>query len=374
MAGWRVPLSDVALGREEEEAVLRVVRSGWLTAGAEVEAFEHEFARFCGAERGVALSSCTAALHLACCALGVGRGSEVIVPTLSFVATAAAVAMAGGTPVFADSIGPDDFTIDPADVERRITPATRGIICVHYGGFACRLDALLEICERHGLFLVEDAAHAPGGEWNGSQIGTVGDAGCFSFFGNKNMTTGEGGMALARDDDVRDTIRLLRSHGMTSSSWDRFGGHAFDYDVVSTGFNYRPTELLAALGRAQLARLPEVNAKRGALLERYRRRLREVPGVSMPFEGRAGAAHLAVALAPSRDQRDRTRAALAEAGVQTSLHYPPIHLFSNYGGAAGDHPVAEEIAARALTLPLYASLAEDEVDAICELVAAVACD
>jgi dTDP-4-amino-4,6-dideoxygalactose transaminase len=369
MTHWRIPLSDLALGREEQEAVARVVGSGWLTLGSEVGAFEAEFAAFCGVERAACVSSGTAALHLACIALGVRHGVEVIVPSLTFVASANAVALAGGRPVFADSIGPDDFTVDPDDVERRITPTTRGVMCVHYGGYACRLGALLDICERHDLFLIEDVAHAPGVVWEGQSLGSIGDAGCFSFFGNKNMTTGEGGMVLARDPAVLDRMQLLRSHGMTSMSWDRFSGHAWEYDVEMLGYNYRPSELAGALGRAQLDKLPTNNARRMSLLNRYRERLRDLPHVDMPFTGRTGAAHLAVLLVERRELRDPLRRALAEQGIQTSLHYPPAHLFSHYrelhGYGAGDLPVAEDLAGRAVTLPLYATMTPQQVDDVC---------
>jgi dTDP-4-amino-4,6-dideoxygalactose transaminase len=373
VTAWKIPLSDVDLGAEEREAVGRVVDSGWLTLGREVGAFESEFAAFCGADEAVAVANGTAALHLACLALGVGPGVEVIVPTLTFVASANAVALCGARPVFADSIGPDDLSIDPADVERRITPATRGVMCVHYAGYPCRMEALLEICERHGLFLIEDVAHAPGASWEGRTLGTIGDAGCFSFFGNKNMTTGEGGMVLARDPEVLAQIRLLRSHGMTTMSWDRFRGHASAYDVVRLGFNYRPSELTAALGRPQLGKLPANNERRNALIERYRARL-DQPGArtSMPFRGQVGSGHLAVLVVERQEVRDPLREALADAGIQTSLHYPPVHLFdhyrSAYGHAPGDLPVAEDLARRCITLPLYPTMTHAQIDAVCDCV------
>jgi dTDP-4-amino-4,6-dideoxygalactose transaminase len=375
MQAWRIPLSDLDLGAEEEEAVRRVIRSRWLTLGEEVSAFEREFAELCDVDRAVALSSCTAALHLACVALGVEAGAEVIAPTLTFVATASAVILAGGRPVFADSIGDDDFTLDPDDVRRRITPATRGIICVHYAGYPCRIAELEAICAEHGLFLIEDVAHAPGARWEGKALGTIGDVGCFSFFGNKNLTTGEGGMAIARDPALADRIRLLRAHGMTTTSWDRFRGHAVDYDVVEPGFNYRPTELAAAVGRAQLTKLMANNERRNLLLDRYRDRLASVPHLTMPFAGRSGAAHLAVAVADDPDLRDALRAELREASIQSSLHYPPVHLFdhyrSAYGYGPGDLRIAESLAARAVTLPLYATMAPDEVDEVCAHLAVV---
>ena len=374
MPPWRIPLSDVDLGAEELEAMTRVLESGWLTLGAEVTGFEQEFAAAIQAERALCVANCTAALHLACLALGVEAGSEVIVPSLTFVASANSVALAGGRPVFADVVSESDLTLDPADVERRITPATRGIMCVHYGGFACRMDELLELCDRHGLFLIEDAAHAPGVEDHHGTLGTIGDVGCFSFFGNKNLTTGEGGMAVARDPEVHERMRLLRSHGMTTMSWDRFSGHAWDYDVVQTGLNYRPTEFTGALGRAQLPKLSVNNCRRMELLERYRERLAGIPGVQVPFAGRSGSAHLAVLLVAEPARRDPLRRALADAGIQTSVHYPPAHLFRHYrdayGHAPGDLPVTEALAGRLVTLPLYPGMTADDVADVCDAIAA----
>lgn len=373
MSRWEIPLSDVTLGDEEREAVDRVLRSGWLTLGLEVARFEEEFAASCGVSNAVALANGTAALHLACAALGVGPGDEVIVPTLTFVATANAVALCGGRPVFADSTSPDDPCVDPHDVEARITPATRGVICVHYGGYPCRMDALLDICERHGLFLIEDAAHAPGATWDGRALGTLGDAGCFSFFGNKNMTTGEGGMALARDPEVLARIRLLRSHGMTTMSWDRFTGHAAGYDVVQLGYNYRPSELTAALGRPQLAKLADNNERRNALIAAYRARLDAGGRTSMPLRDRTGSGHLAVVVVDDHEQRDPLREALATARIQTSLHYPPVHLFAHYrtGSASppDELPVAEDLARRAITLPLHPMMPPAQVDTVCDRIA-----
>jgi dTDP-4-amino-4,6-dideoxygalactose transaminase len=371
---WKIPLSDVDLGSEERAAVDRVVESGWLTLGAEVRAFEEEFAASCGAPDAVAVANGTAALHLACLALGVGPEVEVIVPSLTFVASANAIALCGGRPVFADSIGPDDPSLDPADVEQRITPATRGIMCVHYAGYPCKMDALLDICERHDLFLIEDAAHAPGASWEGRALGTIGDAGCFSFFGNKNLTTGEGGMVMVRDPDVREQVRLLRSHGMTTMSWDRFKGHASSYDVVRLGFNYRPSELTAALGRPQLAKLATNNERRNALIERYRARLDRGGHTSMPFRGETGSGHLAVIVVDSAGARDPLREALAEAGIQTSLHYPPVHLFDHYrsvyGHAPGDLRVAEDLAGRLVTLPLYPTMTHGQIGTVCDVIEA----
>jgi dTDP-4-amino-4,6-dideoxygalactose transaminase len=378
VTAWRIPLSDVDLGPEEREAVVAVVDSGWLTLGAEVRAFEREFAEFCGAEEAVGVSSGTAALHLACLALGLGQGDEVVVPSLTFVACANAVALTGARPVFADVCGPDDLTIDPADVARRVTERTRAVLCVHYGGFACRMDELLALCQERGIALIEDVAHAPGGDWEGRRLGTIADVGCFSFFGNKNMTTGEGGMLLARDGELASRARLMRSHGMTTMSWDRFSGHAWDYDVFGPGYNYRPTELAAALGRTQLRKLKRNNSRRLRLLEAYRERLTDVPGIAMPFEGRRGTGHLAVALVEQASLRDPLRRQLADEGIQTSLHYPPTHLFAHYreayGHAEGDLPVTEDAAARLVTLPLYPFLSATDLDTVCAAIASYLCE
>ncbi len=375
MARWEIPLSDLDLGDAEVEAVTRVVRSQWLTAGGEVRAFEAEFAASCDVEAAVALANCTAALHLSLSALGVQPGDEVIVPSITFVATANAVVLAGGTPVFADSVGSEDLTIDPAHVESLIGPRTVGMIVVHYGGFASRLSELLDIRNRHGLFLIEDVAHAPGGRFGDAALGTLGDTGCFSFFGNKNLTTGEGGMVLARSEEVLTRIRLLRSHGMSSLSWDRFAGHASSYEVVSPGYNYRPTEVMGALGRVQLARLPEANRRRMELLRRYQANLAKLPGVIVPFKDREGTGHVSVAAFATTELRNFVRAALTEARVQTSLHYPPVHLFRHYretlGTGPGDLAIAERWAQTSITLPLYPTLTEEQVDRVCSVVAKV---
>lgn len=370
MTKWTIPLSDVTFDEEEVEAVSRVIRSGWVTLGEEVAAFEDEFAASVGAAGAVAVANGTAALHLACIALGVGPGREVVVPTLSFVASANAVRLAGGTPVFADICGPRDLTLDPEDVVRRIGPATVGVMTMHYGGHPSRMDALRELCRERSLFLLEDAAHAPGGRFGGAALGTLGEAGCFSFFGNKNLTTAEGGMVVAHDPAVLEEVRLLRSHGMTTMSWDRYAGHAWSYDVVSAGYNYRPTELTGAMGRVQLRKLPANTARRRELLARYRRGLEGAPGLSVPFDAEdGGSAHLAVVLLDDGEAREPLRRTLAEEGIQTSVHYPPIHLFRHYretqGTAPGDFPRSEDAARRVVSLPLHPRLTDADVDRVC---------
>ena len=373
----RVPLSDIAVDDELLDAVLETVRSGWWSMGPRVEEFEREFAEFCGAPHAVAVANGTAALHLGLLAVGCGPGDEVIVPSLNFVAAANAIVHTGAEPVFCDIVGPDELNLDPADVEAAVGPRTKAVVVMHYAGVPCAMAEISEIAERHGLVIVEDAAHAPGASLHGRMCGTLGSVGCFSFFANKNLPLGEGGMIVTSDDDLAKQLRLLRSHGMTTLTWDRHRGHASSYDVVLPGFNYRLDEVRAVLGLVQLRRLPEENAARGRILARYREALAREHGLTMPFSGvdgeRISSHHLAIVLLPEGADRDEVRMGLAAAGIQTSVHYPPIHSFTQYRSAEQRPlPETEALAQRILTLPLYGRMTEEQVDAVIEaLLAAV---
>lgn len=381
MSEWKIPLSDLDYGPEEEAAVLRVLRSRWLSTGPEVQAFEAEFAAFLGVRHAVAVANGTAALHLAYLALGLRPGDEVIQPALNFVAGANMAIAVGAAPVFADIIGPHEPTIDPAAVERLITPRTKAAMVMHYGGYPCRMSALHDLCRRHGLALIEDACHAVGARHSAPacpathdrMAGAIGDVGCFSFFGNKNLVTGEGGMVVTDRDDLAERVRLLRSHGMNRLTWDRHKGHASSYDVVAPGFNYRLDELRAALGRCQLRKLPDINARRERLVAAYRSRLARLEGWAVPFADHPGrsAYHLMVAVAPGEDARNRAALALKEARIQTSLHYPCIPDFT----AMARHRVApvehsREFASRALTLPLFPAMTAAQVEEVASVIAA----
>jgi dTDP-4-amino-4,6-dideoxygalactose transaminase len=278
----------------------------------------------------------------------------------------------GATVRLADSTSTDDFALDPAEIERLVTPRTKAVLVMHYGGAPADIDAIRTAAAARGLLVLEDAAHALGADVGGESCGTLGDAGCFSFFPNKNVTTGEGGMVVFRDEEPAARARLLRSHAMTSLTWDRHRGHATGYDVVDVGFNYRLDEVRAALGIVQLSRVEELNGVRARLAARYRERLEggrfAVPGLG----GRGRSAHhIQVVLAPSEEARDRARAALREERIQTSVHYPPIHLFSRYRSTAERLPVAEEIAERLITLPLHPNMSDADVDAVCAALADV---
>ncbi|HMK35633.1 MAG TPA: DegT/DnrJ/EryC1/StrS family aminotransferase [Desulfomonilaceae bacterium] len=368
---WKIALAEVSFGTEEYDAIKRVLDSGWVSMGPETEAFESEFADYLGIGHAVAVSSGTTALHLGLLAAGVGSGDEVIVPSLTFVATANAVLYAGAIPVFADITGVDDLNISIDQIERKITPRTKAVICVHYAGFSCAMDRLRSLAQSRGLAVVEDAAHAPGASFRGKKLGTWGDVGCFSFFSNKNMTTAEGGMVVTDSLPIARTIRMLRSHGMTTLTWDRHRGHSFSYDVVEPGFNYRMDEIRAALGRAQLAKLEDNNAMRRIATEGLRDRLAGVDQISIPFQDQAleeSSCHIFPILIDKAGRRPGLMEHLKNQGIQTSIHYPPVHRFSTYqsnGPARADGlAFTEDVASREITLPLFPRILPEQLDAI----------
>ena len=371
---WKIPLSDIDFGLEERAAVDNVLQSRWLTMGSVTEEFEQAFAAYIGAKYAIAVTNATAALHLACVAAGLGAGDEAIVPSLTFVATANAVRYTGATPVFADIAGEQDLNISYRSIEKAINERTRAILVMHYGGYACDMPSIMELARERGLKVIEDAAHAVGSELGGIKLGIWGDIGCFSFFSNKNMTTGEGGMIVTNDEAYSRRLNLLRSHGMTTLTWDRHKGHAWSYDVVDLGYNYRIDEIRAALGKVQLGKLAANNECRRRLTQVYRDALQELtPHVVVPFENHAGisAAHLMPVLLPAGTNRQSFMESMKLQGIQTSIHYPPIHTFTAYndGKAKYSLPNTEEIAGRELTLPLYPAMSSADVFTVVKAIA-----
>jgi len=361
---------DVRLERAQVEAVAETLRSGWLTMGPRIDAFEREFGAHLGTEHAIAVSSCTAALHLAYLAAGVGPGDEVIVPGITFVASAAAVRYCGATPVLAEILGPHDLSLDPDDVEARITPRTKAVCAVHYGGYAAPLERLGELCERRGLALIEDAAHSPDGTLPGGsrRLGTFGRAGTFSFFSNKILSCGEGGLLATDDDEVAELARSLRSHAMTSGTWDRHRGHAMSYDVVGVGYNYRMDEPRAALLSARLPGLAADIAERRRLTARYRELLAGVGGIAVPYRDEqvaASSCYVMPVLVEDPALRDPVRSLLSERhAVQTSVLYPSINRFTAYGAGAESLPRCERAAATQVTLPLYPHLGDERLERV----------
>ncbi|MFC2174227.1 DegT/DnrJ/EryC1/StrS family aminotransferase, partial [Acidobacteriota bacterium] len=350
---FSIPLFDVNFDEREVESVAETVRSKWISMGRNVARLEEEMARRLGVENVVAVSSCTAALHLALLVAGVGPGDEVILPSLTFVATANAVKYVGGTPVFADIVDLEDPTLNPDEIEHLVGPSTKAIIPVHYAGFPCHMNRLMEMADRHGLKVIEDAAHAIDVPLNGRKLGTYGDFGCFSLFANKVITAGEGGFVVAQSSEAAARLRLLRSHGMTTVSWDRARGHASSYDVVDVGFNYRMDDIRAALALAQLEKLDRILARRKQLRCLYLELLSDYPWLIIPFrtfDGPTANYIFPVILSEGgRNRRESVRSQLHNAGIQTSVHYPPVHQFSVYN-AGRELPQTENFADQEITL------------------------
>jgi dTDP-4-amino-4,6-dideoxygalactose transaminase len=297
-----------------------------------------------------------------------------VVPSLTFVATANAIRYTGATPVFADIASSQNLCISPATIKRSLTERTRAIIVMHYAGYACDMPGILELARQRGLRVIEDAAHAVGSELNGRKLGTWGDVGCYSFFSNKNLTIGEGGMLVTDDDAIAEQLRILRSHGMTAMTWDRHQGHAWTYDVVALGYNYRIDEIRAALGRVQLNKLERNNVRRKALTVLYQSLLQELaPSIEIPFQDHPGnsACHIMPVLLPAACNRIRFMEQMKAQGIQTSIHYPPIHTFKAYvekGISSDNLPVTEDVASREVTLPLYPTMTENQAESVAQAV------
>jgi len=370
-----VPLFDLDLSDAEIAAAEAALRSGWLTMGPRTESFERGFAEHLGCKHAIALSSCTAALHLAYLAAGVGPGDEVIVPAITFVATANAVRYCGATPVFAEIRGQHDLGIDPDDLEQRITAATKAVCAVHYAGYPADLERIGAICEERGIALIEDAAHAPDSTPVGSdrKLGTLGLAGAFSFFSNKVLSCGEGGLLATDDDDVAAFAKSHRSHAMTTGTWDRHRGHAASYDVVGLGFNYRIDEPRAALLEARLGGLEEDIARRREHVRAYREALSALDGIEVPYRDEdvaVSSCYTMPTLVEDPGLRDPLRESMAERGIQTSVLYPAVHEFTAYAPAQSESLPRSERAARSqLTLPLFPTLRVEDRERVVESVA-----
>lgn len=362
---YRIPLFDLNFDAAEEAAVGEVLRSRWISTGPRTAEFEQRFAELVGARHAVAVANCTCALHLAMLVCGIGPGDEVIVPSLTFVATVNAVRYVGATPVFCDIVSEDDLTLDPVMASQLITSRTKAIVAMHYGGFPCRMKEIMALAQAYHLKVIEDAAHAPLTEYEGRKVGTIGDVGCFSFFSNKNISTGEGGMLVTNNDEYASQARLLRSHGMTTLSYERAKGHATAYDVVALGYNYRMDDLRAALGLVQLEKLPKDLGHRAQVRAWYEEALEGVEGVRIPFRtvrSRVSNYIFVVVLEGADAQRrDAVRERLHAAGIQTSVHYPPVHRFSTYRQCGAKLPKTEAVADALITLPMYGGLQRKHV-------------
>lgn len=377
----QIPFHRADLGEEEVQAVADVIRSGWLTMGAKTFEFERQFARYVGASHAVAVSSCTAALHLALDAVGVENGDEVLVPTTTFTATAEVVTYFGARPVFVD-VDPITMNLDPADAERRITSRTKAIIPVHLAGTPCDMREILEIARRHGIRVIEDAAHALPSCYQKQKIGSISDLTAFSFYATKTLTTGEGGMITTEDAECAKRLQVMRLHGIARDAWKRYSAEgSWFYEVLEAGYKYNFTDVQAALGLAQLAKCDDMFEGRRRVAERYTEALQEIDALQVPCvpQDRTTSWHLYILrlnLEHLRIDRNRFIRELAERGVSTSVHFIPLHLQPVYqrdfGYKAGDYPVAEREYQRSLSLPIYSSMREEEIEYVISCVSDVA--
>ena len=367
MTDWKVPLADVRVSEEEIAAIVETYRSGWLSMGPETSRFEDAFASFVGVTHAFATASGTASLHLLLAGHDIGPGDEVILPSMTFVATANAVAYTGATPRFCDIQSLSQPWISAERVETLIGPRTRAILAMPYGGHPGDIERLARLAVSRKVLLLIDAAHAIGSRIGGRSVAGFGNGAAFSFFSNKNLAVGEGGMVVTNDEEVADRIRLLRSHGMTTLTWDRHRGHASTYDVVALGYNYRIDEPRATFGRLRLARIDAENRDRGRAVDRFRAELDGVPGVvpTIPeYRDSASSHHLFTVVLDESIDRSGFRGFLAQEGVQTSVHYPPVHHFSIYSSPSIDLPLTDAYGARTVTLPLFSHITEEQLDAV----------
>jgi dTDP-4-amino-4,6-dideoxygalactose transaminase len=374
MAGvvdWKVQLFKLNYDEREYSAVIDILKSGWLTMGQRIMDFEGAYEQLLGeGAKCTAVSNGTAALHIAVLATGVGRGDEVIVPSLTFIADLNAVRVAGGEVILADILSKSDWTMDPVDIERKITKKTKAILIVHYAGYACDMDSIVSLCKKYKVALIEDCAHAPGGEYHGRKLGTFGDLSAWSFFSNKNLAVGEGGMVVTRDIGLYQKCKNLRSHGMTVASFDRMKGRAVSYDVLEPGFNYRMDEMRAALGLVQLKKLAESNKRRGEITDRYFSHLDAMgEKIEIPFrhfERGLPTWHIMPILLDESVDRMKVIDSMKEEGIQTSIHYPSIQSFTAYKERVSETSRAQYVSEHELTLPLYPTMTDEEVDLVCE--------
>lgn len=363
-----IPVFRPCYGQAEFEAVREVMASGWVGLGPKTAEFEKKFAAYMGVRHAIALNSGTAALHLAMLAADL-KGGEVITTPITFVSTNHAILYAAATPVFAD-VEADTANIDPDSVRGLITSKTRAIVCVHYGGRSCRMDELTAMAKEHKLTLIEDAAHACGGEFRGRKLGTIGRFGCFSFHAVKNLATGEGGMLTTNDDTAAARIRKLRWLGISKDTWSRDSQphYSWYYNVEEVGFKCHLSDIPSAIGIVQLARLDEMNARRAAWAARYDKALAPLAWIQRPAAA-PGTKPSWHNYAIQTDPRDELNAFLAERDISTGVHYIPNNQYEMYRACRGPTPVTERIWKRLLTLPLYPDLTETDFARIIEAIA-----
>jgi len=362
---YKIPLFDLNYDEREGQAVAAAIKDNWISTGPRCKAFEDRFASMLNVKHGVATSNCTVSLHLALKLVGIQPGDEVLCPSLTFVATVNSICYLDAVPVFADVTSFENPTIDPAEIESKISSKSKAIIVMHYGGFACDMEKIMKIAKKHKLTVIEDACHGPMSEYKGHKLGTIGDIGCFSFFSNKNISTGEGGMLVTNNQEFAERAKLLRSHGMTSMSYERAKGHSTDYDVVELGYNYRMDDIHAAIGLIQLDKVEADLIKRAEVRKIYVEHLSKIESINIPFkiytESCSNYIFPIVLKNSTYEKRDKIRNQLADAGVQTSVHYPAVHRFSFYKQFYRLLPITDYLSDNLITLPMYSKLNKSDI-------------
>lgn len=375
-----IPFNRPSITGLEIAEVTAALESGWITTGPRTNRFEEEFAAYVGARFGVALNSCTAAMHLALSAMNLQPGDEVITTPYTFAATGEVILYHGARPVFVD-IDPDTFNIDPQLIEAAVTPKTRVVLPVHIAGYPAEMDPILELTLHHGLMVLEDAAHATETRYHDRKVGSIGNATAFSFYATKNLATGEGGMLTTDDDDLAAQARVLSLHGMSRDAWKRYhSGGSWYYEIIAQGYKYNMTDIQAALGLAQLSRLEEMGRRRLSIVQRFNSAFGEFEELILPPDSdqHQHAWHLyLLRIRPERltIDRDRFITELQEKGVSPSVHFIPLHLMPLYrqlfGYKPGDYPQTEVTSQTEITLPLYPDLTGEEVDYIIDSVSQI---
>lgn len=366
-----LPYALPLIGDEEINEVIDTLRSNWLSKGPKTIEFEKRFAEYVEAKHAIAMNSCTAALHIALVANGIGEGDEVITTPLTFTASANTIIHTGAVPVFAD-IDPDTLCIDPEKIEEKITEKTKAIVPVHYAGQSCDLEKINEIAKKHGLLVLEDAAHAVYTTHKGKMIGSIGDTTSFSFYATKNICTGEGGMLTTNSDEIAEKARVMSLHGMSRNAWNRFSkGGSWYYEVLYPGYKYNMTDMQASLGLCQLNKLESMQKVRKEYADMYNEAFSKLDEIIEPIEveGNRHAWHLYVIRVKEEMlniDRNKFIECLTEGNIGTSVHYIPVHLHPYYterfGYKMGDFPVAEKAFEGMISLPLYPGMKKQDVE------------
>ena len=373
-----LPFARPSIGEDEIREVVDTLRSGWLTTGPRVKAFEEAFCAYTGAPHAVAVNSCTAALHLSLLGMHVGVGDEVITSPLTFAATANVIVMTGARPVFVD-VEESTYNIDPAKVEAAITRSTRAIVPVHIGGLPAEMEPVLKLAERYDLRVVEDAAHAAGARYGERKVGSISDATCFSFYVTKTITTGEGGMVTTGSQELANRIRMLSLHGLSKDAWDRYATKGtWYYEIVDLGYKYNMSDIQAAIGLHQVRRIDEFTRRRREIAHRYDEAFRELPEIVLPPRDTERSEHIYHLYTVRLDLdrltigRDRFIEALRAENIGTSVHFIPLHLHPYYrkqlGLVRGAFPVAEAVFDSIISLPVYPGMSDADAD---DVIAAV---